>query len=333
MGPRGRSWRILENPVSDARYARSVAGVLDELDFDVILGTDLNYLGMTQAADAFVGKLQSGDVAVFYYAGHGLELDDGLNYLAPVDFSATYDLAEAKFYSLSADLVQARMEEAGAGTRVVILDACRTNPFGPRLRTLTRSGLGLLSPQGGLVAYAAEPRKPAADDGLFARHLVAALQVPGLPASEVFTRVSEAIEEASGGTQVPVQQWAGAVGRFVFRPVVERPVVEPERKETVFRQSIAAELRSKAEEGDAEAQNKLGFMYEQGQGVRRNYAEAARLYRLAAAQGYAAAQNNLGFMYERGRRVRQDRAEAVRWYSMAAEQGNEAAQRNLDRLR
>ena len=159
-------------------------------------------------------------MAVFYYAGHGLELDDGLNYLAPVDFSASYGVNEAKFWSLSADLVQARMAEAGARTRGVILDACRTNPFGPRLGTLTRGGLGQLSPQGGMVAYATEPRKAAADDGLYARHLVADLQVPGLPATEVFTRVSEAVEAASGGTQVPMQQIRhdGSAGRGQERP-------------------------------------------------------------------------------------------------------------------
>ena len=117
----------------------------------------------------------------------------------------------------------------------MILDACRTNPFGPRLRTLTRGGLGQLSPQGGMVAYAAEPRKAAADDGLYARHLVAALQVPGLPATEVFTRVSEAVEAASGGTQVPMQQLAGGVGMFIFRPGAEL-----EQQETVFWQSISS---------------------------------------------------------------------------------------------
>ena len=87
----------LTNPVGDAR---AVAGILGELDFDVvILETDLNRVGMERAADAFIGELRAGDVGVFYYSGHGLELDDGLNYLAPVDFSESYDRREAKFWS------------------------------------------------------------------------------------------------------------------------------------------------------------------------------------------------------------------------------------------
>ena len=101
----------------------------------------------------------------------------------------------------------------------MILDACRDNPF-DRMRSLTRGGLGLMSPRGGLVAYAAQPGRPAADDGGYAQHLVAALRVPGLPASEVFTRVSEAVAAASGGGQLPMQQASGSVGRFVFRPEI-----------------------------------------------------------------------------------------------------------------
>ena len=120
----------------------------------------------------------------------------------------------------------------------MILDACRNNPFGERLKTLTRGGLGQMSARGGLVAYATEAGDTAADDGLYARHLVSALRVPGLPATELFTRVSEAVETASGGEQVPVQQLAGAAGRFVFHPgevIDPRP---PPDSETVFWQSI-----------------------------------------------------------------------------------------------
>ena len=204
----------LTNPVNDAR---AMAEVLEELDFDVLLRQDLDREGMDRAADDFIRVLRGGDVALFYYSGHGLELDDGLNYLAPVDFAASYDRVQAGTRSLLADELQARMEASGARTRIVILDACRTNPF-ERLKTLTRGGLGQMSPRGGLVAYAAEPGAPAADNGLYARQLVAALRVPGLPATEVFMPVSEAVEAASGGGQVPMQQLAGAVGRFVFRP-------------------------------------------------------------------------------------------------------------------
>ena len=84
-----------------------------------------------------------------------------------------------------------------------------------------------------------------------------------------------------------------------------------------------------AERGNAQAQFNLGMMYENGQGVRQDDAEAVKWYRLAAEQGFAQAQSNLGVMYDNGQGVRQDYAEALRWYRKAAEQGVAEAQYNL----
>ena len=152
----------LTNPVNDAR---DVAEALGALDFDeVFLREDLDREGMEQAVDDFIATLRAGDVGVFYYAGHGLELDDGENYLAPVDFSSSYTPVRARNRALQANEVQALMEEAGARTRIVILDACRNNPF-ERVRSLTRGGLGQMTPRGGLVAYATEAGDTAADNG------------------------------------------------------------------------------------------------------------------------------------------------------------------------
>ena len=88
-------------------------------------------------------------------------------------------------------------------------------------------------------------------------------------------------------------------------------------------------LRTDAEQGDADAQFNLGVMYDIGQGVLQDDAEAVRWYRLAAEQGDATAQYNLGNMYANGEGVLKDAAEAVRWYRLAAEQGDATAQFNL----
>lgn len=87
--------------------------------------------------------------------------------------------------------------------------------------------------------------------------------------------------------------------------------------------------RRAAEQGNVAAQNALGVMYQRGQGVAQDYAEAMRWYRRAADQGDDAAQFNLGGMYDDGEGVTQDYAEAVKWYRRAAEQGNAWAQDNL----
>ena len=109
----------LTNPVRDAR---AMAAMLTDLGFAVTRKENANVEEMDEAVDAFVGQVRSGDTAVFYYAGHGIELD-GENYLLPVDFSSSYTPARAKRRSTSATEVQALMEEAGAEVRIVILDA------------------------------------------------------------------------------------------------------------------------------------------------------------------------------------------------------------------
>jgi TPR repeat protein len=84
-----------------------------------------------------------------------------------------------------------------------------------------------------------------------------------------------------------------------------------------------------AEQGDASAQNNLGLMYANGEGVPQDYAEAVKWYRLAAEQGNAVAQNNLGLRYYKGEGVLQDYTEAMKWLRLAAEQGDARAQSNL----
>ena len=93
-----------------------------------------------------------------------------------------------------------------------------------------------------------------------------------------------------------------------------------------------AALRQSATSGDADAQNNLGFMYATGQGIPKDYAEAARWYRKAADQDYPDAQNNLGVMYNNGQGFPRDYAEAIRWYRKAADLGDVKAQYNLGQL-
>ena len=93
-----------------------------------------------------------------------------------------------------------------------------------------------------------------------------------------------------------------------------------------------AALRQSAASGDADAQNNLGFMYASGQGVPKDFAEAARWYRKAADQDYPDAQNNFGVMYNNGQGFPRDYAEAIRWYRKAADLGDVKAQYNLGQL-
>ncbi len=90
------------------------------------------------------------------------------------------------------------------------------------------------------------------------------------------------------------------------------------------------EWRPLGEQGHADAQFFIGFIYDNGQGVAHDYALAAKWYRRAAEQGHADAQNNLGFMYDRGRGVWRDYVQAYVWYNLAAARSNDTARRNRD---
>ena len=204
-----RSARLV-NPVADARAVRDV---LDDLGFAVTYVEDADKERMDRAADTFIDAIQPGAAAVFYYAGHGMELD-GRNYLAPVNALVSWDAVQTRNRSFVANEVQERMEDAGATVRIVILDACRDNPFDGR--SLGRGGGGAMAPRGGLVAYAAGAGQTAADDGRYAASLVEALRVPGLSLDQVFTRVSGRIARSSGGRQTPARYSSGAVGDFVL---------------------------------------------------------------------------------------------------------------------
>lgn len=206
----------LRNPSNDAR---AVAQSLTELGFRTDMAIDLSLPNLDRAIGKFVAQVKAGDTALFYYAGHGLQLE-GENYLVPVDFDAK-DETDAKYAAYSASRVQERIEKAGARVILVVLDACRNNPF-----QATRSAGGGLaamgSGKGTLIAFATAPGKTADDNpnganGLFTSHLITALREPGLSLDQVFNRVRERVYTESKGRQVP---WtvSSVIGDVYLRP-------------------------------------------------------------------------------------------------------------------
>jgi hypothetical protein len=206
----------LKNPLNDAR---SVAAALDQLGFITQSATDVTLRNLEASINRFVAQIKSGDTALFYYAGHGIQLE-GENYLVPVDFDAK-DEADAKYVSYSASRLQERLEKAGARVIVVVLDACRNNPF--QATRSTSGGLAAMgSGKGSLIAFATAPGKTADDNprgsnGLFTSHLVDALREPGLTLDQVFNRVRERVYSDSQGRQVP---WtvSSVIGDVYLRP-------------------------------------------------------------------------------------------------------------------
>jgi caspase domain-containing protein len=192
----------LRNPVNDVR---AMARTLRELGFTVIARENASKRTMETAILEFGRQLAGGGVGFFYYAGHGLQVR-GRNYLVPVDAEIDSE-ATTRVAAVDMDLVLEQLAEAKNRVNVVILDACRNNPFERRLRGASRGLAAVDAARGTLIAYATAPGSVAADgegdNGLYTEELLQALRLPGLKIEEVFKRVRVGVTNRSKGAQTP----------------------------------------------------------------------------------------------------------------------------------
>lgn len=205
----------LRNPKNDAD---AMATRLTSLGFKVIKATDANQQIMKDKIREFGRELQGKKVGLFYYAGHGFQID-GVNYLVPVDADIE-DQADAKDACVSVNYLLDKMEISGTVTNLVVLDACRNNPFRSWTRNSNSGGLTSLEsqPLGSLIAFATQPGNVAEDgsgsNGLYTSAWLKHLQ-PGKNIYEVLTNVNNTVSTSSTNRQVP---WfnSSLQGMFVF---------------------------------------------------------------------------------------------------------------------
>ncbi|TMH27552.1 MAG: hypothetical protein E6H58_19430, partial [Betaproteobacteria bacterium] len=148
----------LTNPYNDAT---DMADVLREAGFRVILKRDADTRELRNAVREFATELRRADVGLFYFAGHGVQLT-GTNYLLPVGADIR-SAADAEDLSLDVNYVLRTMEESQTQVRIVILDACRNNPYSRSFRSLGRGLAPITAATGSLVAFATAPGSLAAD--------------------------------------------------------------------------------------------------------------------------------------------------------------------------
>jgi hypothetical protein len=207
----------LNNPVNDAR---AVARSLKELGFEVLLHENFTQQGFLGALREFGRRLkETRGVGLFYYAGHGMQLK-GSNYLIPVDAEIQSE-DEVRYMAIDANQVLDKMEQAGNRLNIVILDACRDNPFVRSFRS-KQSGLAQMdAPSGMLVAFATAPGAVAYDgdgvNGVYTKHLLRNLAIPGLPIELVLKRVREGVSQETGQKQIPWES-SSLLGDFYFKP-------------------------------------------------------------------------------------------------------------------
>jgi Skp family chaperone for outer membrane proteins len=210
----------LTNPASDAQL---IASTLKSVGFELIAGkeqVDVNRGSLVHAIREFGAKLASGSVGLFYYAGHGLQVE-GVNYLVPVDANVE-TIADIDFELIDANTILKQMEAANSKLNIMILDACRNNPFGGRDLRDTTAGLApMRAPRGTLISYATQPGNVAMDgtgrNSPYTTALAEEIPHPGVSLLDVFNEVGLAVDHTTGGKQRPYLSVSPLEGRFYFR--------------------------------------------------------------------------------------------------------------------
>lgn len=209
----------LANPTHDAEL---IAETLKQEGFDLVGGgplLDVDRPAMEKAIREFGQQLKGGAVGLFYYSGHGIQVG-GVNYLVPVSANLASD-SDVKYELLDIGFVLDEMTNAGNRLNIVILDACRNNPFGRRGVRAMSAGLGqLVAPAGTVIGYATQPDSVAADgvgrNSPYTAALANAVVKPGLDLFATFNEVGLAVKQATGGQQQPWLSASPIEGRFYF---------------------------------------------------------------------------------------------------------------------
>src|SRR5579871_4522111 len=217
----------LDNPTRDAQL---MAETLGNIGFTLVGGhaqLDLDKSAMDNAVQEFGRRLVGADVALFYYAGHGLQVA-GFNYLVPIGANPTRE-ADVDFQMVDANVVLRQMQGSGTRLNLVILDACRNNPFGGGgMRSVNRGLAQMYAPEGTLISYATQPGSVAQDgtDGNspYTKALTQTMSKPGLDIFQAFNEVGVLVKRTTGGAQQPWLSSSPIDGAFYFvAPVSSAP--------------------------------------------------------------------------------------------------------------
>ncbi len=206
----------LNNPVNDAV---DIAEALNQLGFTVTLKTNVGQRSMEQSIRKFGKKLHSGGIGLFYFAGHGVQVK-GRNYLIPIGAKIESE-SDAQYEAVDAGRILGKMEDAGNKMNIVILDACRDNPFAKSFRSNNRGLTIMDAPTGSILAYSTAPGTIASDgpgrNGLYTSKILNHINKRGLKIEEMFKAVRIDVMNESNNKQVPWES-SSLTGYFYFNP-------------------------------------------------------------------------------------------------------------------
>ncbi len=209
--------RPLKNPRNDAD---DISRSLRASGFEVIDLRDASLQQMRNGVRQFGDRLINNDVGLVYYSGHGVEVK-GRNYFIPVnaDIMREDEIADQ---GLDVSLILEKMNTAGKGVNILIVDACRDDPFGRSFRSSSRGLAQMDAPRGTIIAYATSPGKVASDgdprerNSPYTKNLIKAMQQPNKPIEQVFKEVRRAVQEETKNQQTPWEN-TSLSGDFYFK--------------------------------------------------------------------------------------------------------------------
>jgi tetratricopeptide (TPR) repeat protein len=239
----------LPNPINDVR---AIKIVLEQLGFTVLKYEDCSQNTMKRAIDKFGKQLKTKDVGLFFYAGHGVQVD-GYNYLVPINAKLENE-NDAEYDCVRAGRILAKMESAGSRTNIVILDACRANPFERAWRRGEKgSGLAFMNaPSGSLIAYSTAPGKTALDgsgeNSPYTRALLQHIDKPDITIIQMFQRVRSIVMKQSDKKQIPWEStslrgdfyFKGGVGIKIYKQSLEKDIITEPPKPDETKKAIQA---------------------------------------------------------------------------------------------
>ena len=205
----------LRNPVNDAR---AIAAKLQKLGFDVVKRENLTTKQIGATLREFRSRLSPGAEALFFYAGHGLQVK-GVNYLPAVDADITSE-EDVPNQSINVNQLLEIMDDTKTRLNLIFLDACRNNPFSRRFRSAGGGLAKVEAPSGTKISFATRPGSVAADgagsNGLYTEHLLRVMDEPGQPIEQALKKVYSGVKQASKGAQEPWEE--GTIeGEFYFQ--------------------------------------------------------------------------------------------------------------------
>ena len=206
------NWDYSDSPLVNPQYdAENMAASLDRLGFEVLHRTNLDQKAFNKVIQEFGEKIRSGGSGVFFYAGHGMQIN-GINYLVPIGAKFKGEASVDKV-AVNADSVLAQMSKANNRVNLVILDACRNNPFeektsGSDSGSRGSGGLAQMNaPSGTLISYSTSPGLTASDgagrNSPFTKNLLTSMKQPGLAVEQVFKKVRVEVEKETYLEQTP----------------------------------------------------------------------------------------------------------------------------------